>query len=460
MRTESEILNGYEAGDTDVVFCENFFFILVRITGLGTRIRSDYSKLIAGIAAVCPEAIENARRMDSSVDTARALSLLQKNKGKEAAVQVYSDSLVMVTRDSDFSEPAMYIGLPILKGHPKNGAMLSYQNLADNPIIGTVVRAFSKNDEVWGVAKIFDISLLNKMKTLKSTSPAIVSSWIFDNKHGIIPEAKESPVYLNHLAFVEKGFWDTDDSKGYVANGYKINQEDSVVIEKEPAGRDDSANADDAKKTSDSDPAISNACDSDPAIPNVSPAVSATAKETDDSDSAIPNEAELRAKIESELRESIEKELRAKIEAEAEAKAKAEAEAKAAEEAKRELLDSAEESALDRERWKLIAQFREIADSAHKNVGVKMPYLGSERLNPSATISKILAVNNGLYNPKYAKAIDSAYSEATFELQKDAFQNLIDTIVQKSSEAYSSAQVKDMGFRATQNPNVFVNPNF
>lgn len=182
-----------------------------------------------------------------------------------------------------------------------------------------------------------------------------------------------------------------------------------------------------------------------------------TAKETDDDDSA--HDA-IKSEIEAKLRKELEAQIRAELEAEYRKKAEAEAHEKELEKEKQALLDSAQETALDKERWQLIARFRDIVDTAPESVGVKMPYLGNERLNPSATISKILAVNEGLFNPKYAKAIDSVYSEGTYALQKDAFENLIATIKEKTANAYKTAKTDVSGFIPTQNPHVSVNPNF
>lgn len=456
MKTESEILQDYTDNDeTSIIVCDNFFFMLVRITGLGIAHRLDRAGLLEKLKEY-PEVLSAATSDNSVVDLHAALKLLLEKEGRDVAQKLYLESMVRVDRNAaEFSDVSLYNGLPILKNHPAGNEMLSYNNLQNNPIIGTIVRAFEKDSEIWGIAKIYDLSLLESLKELQSTSPAIVSEWTFEKEHGIIT-AKESPIFLNHLAFVERGFWDrySDNPSGYLNDTIKINKESSMAEAEKEKDKETEAVADNAAECVDSSeqvvPATTAESDSDKEV-DVAEVV---AKEADE------DEGVDRAAIEAELRKELEAKIRAEIEAEYRKKAEAEAHERELEKEKQALLDSAQETALDKERWQLIARFRDIVDTAPESVGAKMPYLGNERLNPSATISKILAVNEGLYNPKYAKAIDNAYSEGTYALQKDAFENLIDTIKAKTADAYKNAKVDRSGFMPTQNPNVFVNPNF
>lgn len=487
MKTEAEIIQDYLSGaEKSIIVCEDFFFILVRITGLGIAYRLDKDKLLQKLKDY-PFALSAATKTTGFVDLKEALKEIAAAQGRDTAERLYMECVQRVNRDERaFSDLSLYNGLPILKNHPDNNEMLSYHNLQDNPIIGSIVRAFQQNNEIWGIAKIYDLSLLDALKILSSTSPAIVSQWTFEKNDDIIT-AKESPIYLNHLAFVASGFWDKDKNNpnGYVADSYKINkesnmaekdpnmaEEDPNVAENKPtktAGSDDSNTKTECSDSGDSTKTAPQAPDTtaktaDNSTTQVAPAATAKTAVNDDNGAreAIRKEleAELRKEVEAELRKELESQIRGELEAEYRKKAEAEAKEKELEEEKQALLDSAQETALDRERWQLIAKFRDIVDTAPESVGAKMPYLGNERLNPSATISKILAVNEGLYNPKYAKAIDSAYSEGTYALQKDAFNNLIETIQQKTADAYKTAKVRDDGFRPTANPNVFVNPNF
>lgn len=470
MKTESEIIQDYLNGtEKSIVFCDNFFFMLVRITGLGIAYRIDKDKLLQKLQDYS-FALSAATNMLGIVNIKTALKTIVKEKGRDTAERLYMECAQRVDRDNvAFSDLQLYNGLPILKNHPDNNDMLSYHNLQDNPIIGTIVRAFKQNNEIWGIAKIYDITLLKALEILQSTSPAVVSHWTFEKNDDIIT-AKESLVFLNHLAFVASGFWDRDkqNPNGYLADSYKLNRE-TIMAEKDP-----NANA---ATTQTSDSGDSKAKESDTAA-QVAPAATAKTADNDDKTASTPSPAPdtstaktadnddngtretIRKEIEAELRKELESQIRGEVEAEYRKKAEAEIREKELEEEKKALLDSAQETVLDKERWALIARFRDIVDTAPESVGAKMPYLGNERLNPSATISKILAVNEGLYSPKYAKAIDSAYSEGTYALQKDAFENLIQTIQQKTADAYKEAKVKSYGFRPTSNPNVFIDANF
>lgn len=464
MKTESEIIQDYLAGaEKAIVVCENFFFILVRITGLGIVYRLDKDKLLEALKTY-PDILSSATNMLGIIDLHGALKTLAETQGRDVAERIYMECMQRVDRDdSTFSDLSLYNGLPILKNHPDNNQMLSYENLQNNPIIGTIVRAFKQDNEIWGIAKIFDLSLIDSLTLLSSTSPAVVSQWTFEVKNGIIT-AKESPVYLNHLAFVGSGFWDKSKTNpnAYCANSYKINKETNMASETEKDPKTSGEANADAKDCVDTTQQVVPAATAKETDGDDSKAVAAptpaptTAKETDD-DSAHDV---IKSEIEAKLRKELEAQIRAELEAEYRKKAEAEAHEKELEKEKQVLLDSAQETALDKERWQLIARFRDIVDTAPESVGVKMPYLGNERLNPSATISKILAVNEGLFNPKYAKAIDSVYSEGTYALQKDAFENLIATIKDKTADAYKTAKTDVSGFIPTQNPHVSVNPNF
>lgn len=478
MKTEAEIIQDYLSGsEKAIVVCDDFFFMLVRITGLGIAYRLDKDKLLENLKNY-PFALSTATNELGIINFETALQKIAETHGREVAEKTYVDCVQRIDRDGElFSDLSLYNGLPILKNHPMDGTMLSFHNIAENPIIGTIVRAYQNKDdnEIWGIAKIYDLLLLKELELLGSTSPAVVSQWTFEKNDDIIT-AKESPIYLNHLAFVPRGFWDKDvnNPNAYIADSYKINKETTMANEKkEPTQTALAATADSGDsacsepvKTADSIVQTAPAATADSgdtkepaaaiAAPPKDDGAPANAKIADDDSS----HAEIRKQVEAELRKELESQIRAELEAEFRKKAEAEAKEKELENERKALLDSAQETALDKERWALISRFRDVVATAPESVGAKMPYLGNDRLNPSATISRILSVNEGLYNPKYQKAIDSAYSEGTYALQKDAFEDLIKTIQAKSADAYQTAKTKADGFRPTSNPNVFVNPNF
>lgn len=161
---EAMILNKYTQGQIKgIVVCDECFYMPVRITGLG----------------------ENLRFGDGT--------LFVENRDKIAFLS---------------NEAMAHFGnLPIIINHPKE-SLLNSENLAENRIIGNTINAFFKDDEIWGIARIFDKSILEKLNNgIYSTSPAIKSF----HSQG----TRECPLVINHLAFVDKGHWDKDGKKAY-----------------------------------------------------------------------------------------------------------------------------------------------------------------------------------------------------------------------------------------------------
>lgn len=161
---EAQILNAYNQGKVKgIVMTDTCFYMPVRITGLGESVR-----FVNGEPYV-----ENRDKV---------------NFTKESAMNHFAN-------------------LPIIINHPHN-ALLNSDNLKDNAIIGNTISAYCKGDEIWGIARIFDKSLINRLnKDIHSTSPALSSFHSLGND--------ECPLMINHLAFVEKGHWDSAESKGY-----------------------------------------------------------------------------------------------------------------------------------------------------------------------------------------------------------------------------------------------------
>lgn len=122
-------------------------------------------------------------------------------------------------------------GLPLIFEHPEKKAMLDTEEFR-NRMIGVVVLAYVKGDEVWGVAKVYDEDAAKLMCTSHaSTSPAVVfrdagstESIDVDGKTVLI-EGK--PSYLDHLAICDVGVWD----KGGEPSG--INLGESTMAEEQ-----------------------------------------------------------------------------------------------------------------------------------------------------------------------------------------------------------------------------------
>ena len=118
-------------------------------------------------------------------------------------------------------------GLPLIFEHPKN-SILNTEEFRDRSI-GSVILPYIKDDEVRGIAKVFDDDAAQLMMTSHiSTSPAVVfrnagstETLEMDDGSHVLIEGK--PSYLDHLAICEEGVWD----KGNEPNG--INRGDTTV---------------------------------------------------------------------------------------------------------------------------------------------------------------------------------------------------------------------------------------
>lgn len=136
-------------------------------------------------------------------------------------------------------------GLPILWNHPKSGIMDS--NEFANRIIGTIFKPYIKDDEVWGIAKIYD-DVATKQMTEKqmSTSPGVLFNRQSDNtvikltdgQHILIEG--EAPL-IDHLAICEQGVWDKMGNP----SGVRIDsqtEEEVIEMEEEVVKKTDSDN--------------------------------------------------------------------------------------------------------------------------------------------------------------------------------------------------------------------------
>ena len=99
-------------------------------------------------------------------------------------------------------------GLPVAFYHPREGegyTALNFDNWKEY-VVGTIFYPFIKGTEVWGVAKIFDLSMLDAFRDgIASTSPYVTSANEIGD--GVYVEKLED---INHVAIVPAGRWDTD----------------------------------------------------------------------------------------------------------------------------------------------------------------------------------------------------------------------------------------------------------
>lgn len=113
--------------------------------------------------------------------------------------------------------------LPIIIDHPVTSEgekeMLNSKTLPNNAIIGNTIDAWINEDEIWGLARIYDKTLIDKIKQgeIQSTSPGV--RIYYESTDPDI--TTELPFDINHLAFCERGHWDIGDSKGFDASSYE-----------------------------------------------------------------------------------------------------------------------------------------------------------------------------------------------------------------------------------------------
>lgn len=123
-------------------------------------------------------------------------------------------------------------GLPVIFEHPGESILTTdeYRERA----IGTIILPYIKEDEVRGIAKIFDIDAANlMMETHISTSPGVVfrddkESFYIDDLDGERVLVEGVPSYVDHLAICKSGVWD----KGETPNG--VNRGESTMPEEKP----------------------------------------------------------------------------------------------------------------------------------------------------------------------------------------------------------------------------------
>lgn len=115
----------------------------------------------------------------------------------------------------DFSTPEwmnQYANLPILLTHPKDEEGNNVKaDLENGCFIGNSTGAFVKGNEIWVIARIHDKEALELILERVNNNLDISTSPHFTSEN--IPQEGseiflERPLKINHLAIVERGFWD------------------------------------------------------------------------------------------------------------------------------------------------------------------------------------------------------------------------------------------------------------
>lgn len=136
-------------------------------------------------------------------------------------------------------------GLPLIFEHPRRKTekaeeenpqvILDSDNFRDRSI-GSVFLPYIRDDEVWGIAKVFDDDAALLMRTSHaSTSPAVVfrdagSTETVKLEDGSTVLIEGKPSYLDHIAICEEGVWDKGgEPTGVNLTGDSIVDHDNAV---------------------------------------------------------------------------------------------------------------------------------------------------------------------------------------------------------------------------------------
>jgi hypothetical protein len=104
---------------------------------------------------------------------------------------------------------ARWAGAPVLISHPRDGVVDTESFV--NTVIGSIVRAFVRDGELLGVARIVDANAAAMLETQGAdTSPAVVlpetiKPVVLENGERWLVEPP--PVLCDHLAIVPRGVW-------------------------------------------------------------------------------------------------------------------------------------------------------------------------------------------------------------------------------------------------------------
>lgn len=131
-------------------------------------------------------------------------------------------------------------GLPVIVDHPPDKAMLDTKEFSDRAV-GTVFLPFVRGEDLWCVAKIWDMPTAKMIEEEKlSTSPAVVfrdlevnTKLTSDDGNELLIEGK--PSLVDHLAICRAGVWD----RGGEPSGIEVSEpvsearKDSQMTEEE-----------------------------------------------------------------------------------------------------------------------------------------------------------------------------------------------------------------------------------
>lgn len=135
-------------------------------------------------------------------------------------------------------------GLAVIWEHPK-GKMLNSEEYSKRSI-GAVMLPYIKDDEVWGITKIYnDAAAVALNEGRLSTSPGVVFSDLSVNEHRTLDDGSKlliegDPGLLDHLAICDLGVWDKAGPPTGVLNETldQLERTDSMPTEEEMKAAD------------------------------------------------------------------------------------------------------------------------------------------------------------------------------------------------------------------------------
>lgn len=260
-------------------------------------------------------------------------------------------------------------GLPITVGHPKEGMVL-----ADNfdGVVGTVFYPFIKEEEVWGVCKIYKPEVF-LMEEIQSTSPLVLS----DNHLSEDGDLVEDFQHINHVALVTDGFWDKKEDGQITQIGVDIMAEEKK--------EDEAPAVEEKKEDAEETPAVEEKKEDVMPTPAPAPAVEEKKEDAEEKkeDSEMSEIEQLKARIE-EL-EKTEKQ-----------------EASSFEELAQEHEEYTEE---DREKDTVLDELMYMADDAQGGLSTEIKVLKPHRNESFASYIKSILKSNSKFVPVEYKSV-------------------------------------------------------
>ena len=371
--TQEQIIKEYlDKTRKGVTIFDNVVILPVRLSGLGLAHRIDREATKENLIGILQN---HAQLQDKDLSTLELSELSQLASALGLSAEAYKISNLWDRNSSVFLDDLdKWENLPIIENHPsQNSQLITFENVKKQNYLGKVLKAYYSNSEIWGICALFNQECLSKLLEFKSTSPAIKSSVLI--RSGIVVE---KPTSYNHLAFVEKGFWDCKGSSAFDTTKINIekgalimpNENEVVEVVEKPAEV--------AEVKSDNDEVKTDSITEQVATPEANEA------KVDEGES---NETEPKADNDDEVKAD-------------------------------------EECAEDKERENLIGDMRELVDSDMTNT-LKMPHIQG-RKKAGAVLSKFLNANFALVDSKYNNIVLHSAQDcnANYALLVDAYNSL------------------------------------